>query len=114
MRSSPDNLTQRDSMRMDLINALTQTGDLAGARAEGAALMAEIAARDDDNGLVIAFAKAAVARTYTMEGDLATAEAQLVEAQQTIVVAARYRAHAQHHGAQRSVRHRDAPGRLAE
>lgn len=81
----PDNLTQRDSMRMDLINALTQTGDLAGARAEGAALIAEIAARDDDNGLVIAFAKAAVARTYTMEGDLATAETQLVDAQQTIV-----------------------------
>ena len=84
-RFEPDNVTQRDSMRMDLISGLTQTGDLAGARAEGAALIAEVGARDDDNGLVIAFAKAAVARTYTMEGDLATAEAQLVEAQETIV-----------------------------
>lgn len=83
--TEPDNVTQRDSMRMDLINALTQTGDLAGARAEGAALIAEIGERDDDNGLVVAFAKAAVARTYTLEGDLATAEAQLVDAQQTIV-----------------------------
>lgn len=83
--TEPDNVTQRDSLRMDLINALTQTGDLAGARAEGAALIAEIAARDDDNGLVVAFAKAAVARTYTLEGDLATAETQLVDAQQTIV-----------------------------
>lgn len=83
--SEPDNVTVRDSLRMDLINAYTQAGKLAQARREGADLIAEIAARGDDNGLVPAFAKAAVARTYTLEGDLVTAETQLVEAQQTIV-----------------------------
>ncbi|MBL8299890.1 MAG: winged helix-turn-helix domain-containing protein [Rhodanobacteraceae bacterium] len=83
--AEPDNVTLRDSMRMDLIGGLTQVGDLAGARAEGADLIREIGTRGDDNGLVVAFAKAMVARTYTLEGDLATAESQLVEAQQTIV-----------------------------
>lgn len=83
--AEPDNVTLRDSLRMDLIGGLTQTGDLAGARAEGADLIREIAGRGDDNGLVAAFAKAAVARTYTLEDDLVTAEAQLIDAQRTIV-----------------------------
>ncbi|WP_313915136.1 winged helix-turn-helix domain-containing protein [Tahibacter sp.] len=84
-QAEPDNVTQRDSMRMDLINALTQTGKPAEARAEGQDLIAEIGARGDDNGLVAAFARAAVARTYTLEGDLVRAESELVEAQKTIV-----------------------------
>lgn len=84
-QTEPDNVVLRDSMRMDLIGALTQTGKLQEARAEGQSLIDEISARDDDNGLVIAFAKAAVARTYTLEGDLAKAEAQLLDAQATIV-----------------------------
>jgi non-specific serine/threonine protein kinase len=83
--TEPDNVTLRDSMRMDLINALTQTGKPAEARAEGQDLIAEIGARGDDNGLVAAFAKAAVARTYTIEGDLVRAEAELIDAQKTIV-----------------------------
>lgn len=81
----PDNFTLRDSMRMDLIGALTQTGALAEARAEGEALIAEIGAREDDNGLVVAFARAAMARTYTLEGDPARAETELLDAQRTIV-----------------------------
>jgi len=84
-QTEPDNMTLRDSMRMDLINALTQTGKPAEARAEGQDLIAEIDARGDDNGLVAAFAKAAVARTYTLEGDFARAEAELIDAQKTIV-----------------------------
>jgi len=84
-QTEPDNVTARDSMRMDLINALTQAGRLEDARREGRDLMAEIAARSDDNGLVAAFAKAAVARTYTLDGDPARAEAELLEAQKTIV-----------------------------
>ncbi len=84
-QTEPDNVTLRDSMRMDLINALTQTGKPAEARAEGQDLIAEINARGDDNGLVAAFAKAAVARTYTLEGDLVRAETELIDAQKTIV-----------------------------
>ncbi len=80
----PDNVTVRDSMRIDLVNGLTQVGELEAAREEGFALQAEIAARDDDNGLVAAFAQAAVARTWTLEGDLARAEAGLNEASRTI------------------------------
>lgn len=81
----PDNFTLRDSMRMDLVGALTQTGQSTEARAEGEALIAEATARGDDNGLVIAFARAAVARTWTLEGELDRAERELLEAQRTIV-----------------------------
>jgi len=84
-QTEPDNVTLRDSMRMDLIGALTQTGKTQEARKEGEDLIAEIEARGDDNGLVAAFAKAAVARAYTLEGDLPRAEAQLLDAQKTIV-----------------------------
>jgi non-specific serine/threonine protein kinase len=84
-QAEPDNVTSRDSMRMDLINGLTQAGRLDEARQEGQALMDEINARDSDNGLVAAFAKAAVGRTYTVSGDPARAEAELLDAQKTIV-----------------------------
>lgn len=80
----PDNVTVRDSMRIDFINGLTQIGELEAAREEGAALQEEIGARGDDNGLVAAFAQAAVARTYTLEGDLERAEAGLNAAAHTI------------------------------
>ncbi|HEY6942002.1 hypothetical protein, partial [Dokdonella sp.] len=83
--TDPDNFTLRDSMRMDLVGALTQTGRLDEARAEGEDLIAEARSRAGDNALVIAFAQAAVARTYTQAGDPAKAEAQLLEAQKTIV-----------------------------
>ncbi|MCQ4164961.1 protein kinase domain-containing protein [Tahibacter harae] len=83
--AEPDNFTVGDSMRMDLIYAYTQNGKLAEARQEGESLIAEINARGDDNGLVPAFAKAAIARTYTMQGELAKAEEQLKQAQKTIV-----------------------------
>ncbi|MBN8738515.1 MAG: hypothetical protein BGP24_11360 [Lysobacterales bacterium 69-70] len=81
----PDNVTLRDSQRMDYVNLLTQIGELAQARAEGEDLIREIAARPDDNGLVAAFARAAVARTYTIDGELDKAEAGLLDAQKTIV-----------------------------
>lgn len=84
-QAEPDKTSLRDSMRMDLIGALTQTGRLDEARQEGNRLIDEIAARKDDNGLVIAFAQAAVARTYTLDGDYDKAQAQLLAAQATIV-----------------------------
>jgi DNA-binding winged helix-turn-helix (wHTH) protein/tetratricopeptide (TPR) repeat protein len=82
--AEPDNYTLRDSMRMDLIAGLTQTGALAEARQEGEALIAEARARKDDNGLVVAFAQAAVARIDTAQGDLDHAETQLTAALATI------------------------------
>lgn len=81
----PRNLIVRDSLRMDLVGALTQTGQLDEARREGEALIAEMRARGDENGLTIAFARAAVARTWTLEDDYETAQAQLLDAQKTIV-----------------------------
>lgn len=83
--TEPGNFTLRDSMRMDLVGALTQTGSLVEARREGEALIAEARARSGDNELVIAFAQAAIARTWTLEGDTAKAEQELLRAQQTIV-----------------------------
>lgn len=82
--AEPDNYTLRDSMRMDLLAALTQTGALAEAREEGESLIKEAQSRSDDNGLVVAFAQAAVARIDTAEGELDHAEAQLMTALATI------------------------------
>jgi len=84
-QADPGNVDMLDSLRMDLIGVLTQTGKLEDARREGQALIAQIEARDDDNGLVAAFARASVARTYTLGGDPDKAEAELLEAQKTIV-----------------------------
>lgn len=81
----PDNFTLRDSLRMDLVYALTQNGKLQQARDEGQSLIAEAQARGDDNGLVVAFAQVAVGRTYTAEGDPGKAEELLLSAQKTIV-----------------------------
>lgn len=80
----PDNVTLRDSMRIDLINALTQTGDTGAARALGEELLREIATRQEDNGLVAAFTQAAVARTWTLDGELERAEAGLQQAADAI------------------------------
>lgn len=84
-KAEPDNTDMLDSLRMDYIGVLTQTGKLEDARREGESLIAQIESREDDNGLVAAFARAAVARTYTLGGDPDKAEAQLLEAQKTIV-----------------------------
>ncbi|HUD41494.1 MAG TPA: winged helix-turn-helix domain-containing protein [Dokdonella sp.] len=81
----PHNRILRDSLRMDLIGALTQTRQLDEARREGEALIAEMRGRGDENGLAIAFTRAAVARAWSLEGDFDTARNQLLEAQKTIV-----------------------------
>ncbi len=82
--AEPDNYTLRDSMRMDLIAALTQTGALDEARREGEALIAEAQSRSDDNGLVVAFARGAIARIDTAQGRLDHAETELQAALATI------------------------------
>lgn len=81
----PDNFTVRDSMRMDLVNALTLTGQAAAAQAEGEALIAEIQGRADDNGLVLAFARAAVAKALIAQGEHDVALGDLLAAQKVIV-----------------------------
>ncbi|MFC4819574.1 protein kinase domain-containing protein [Dokdonella ginsengisoli] len=83
--ADPDAVATRDSMRMDLISILTQVGKPDEALQEGQSLIDEITARGEGNELVLAFAKASVARAYTAKGDDTTAERQLLDAQKTIV-----------------------------
>lgn len=83
--AAPAELSTLDSLRLDLVNVLTQTGDTAEARREGEAVIDDIVARDDGNDLMVAFVRAAVARTYTLEGELDEAEKSLLAAQATIV-----------------------------
>lgn len=83
--AEPDNTDMLDSLRMDFIGVLTQGGRLEDARREGQSLIAQIESREDGNGLVAAFARASVARTYTLGGDPDKAESELLEAQKTIV-----------------------------
>ena len=84
-QAEPDNTDMLDSLRMDFIGVLTQGGRLEDARREGQSLIAQIESREDGNGLVAAFARASVARTYTLGGDPDKAESELLEAQKTIV-----------------------------
>ena len=83
--ATPDQLTTLDSLRLDLVNVLAQTGGTTEARREGEAIIRDIVARDDGNDLMVAFVRAAVARTYTLDGELAEAEKALLAAQATIV-----------------------------
>ena len=83
-RAEPDNTNMLDSLRLDLIGVLTQTHQFEEARSEGQALISEIRQRGDDDGLVAAFARAMVARAYTLVGDPDRAEAELLEAQKPI------------------------------
>ncbi len=83
--AAPDQATTLDSLRLDLVNVLSQTGATSEARHEGEAIINDIAARDDGNDLMVAFARAAVARTYTLDGELDAAEKDLLAAQATIV-----------------------------
>lgn len=83
--TEPGNTDLLDSLRMDLIGALTQTGRLQDARHEGESLITDIRTREESNGLLAAFTRALVARTWTLDGHLDKAEAQLLEAQGPIV-----------------------------
>ena len=83
--SAPDQVATLDSLRLDLVNVLAQTGETAEARREGEAAIRDIVARDDGNDLMVAFVRAAVARTYTLDGELDEAEKALLAAQATIV-----------------------------
>lgn len=83
--ADPGNLTVRDSMRMDLVSVLTQTGKPQEALQEGQALVREIEARGGDSALVLAFARASTGRAYALAGDDEKAERELLDAQRTIV-----------------------------
>ncbi|MBN8481027.1 MAG: winged helix-turn-helix domain-containing protein [Xanthomonadales bacterium] len=83
--SEPEAIAQRDALRLDLVNLLAQVGKTAEARREGEALIRDNEAGSGGNDLMAAFAKAAVARTRTQAGELDAAEAELLDAQKTIV-----------------------------
>ncbi|MBO9663842.1 winged helix-turn-helix domain-containing protein [Dokdonella sp.] len=84
-QADPDNVSTRDSMRMDMISMLSQLGQPQEALDEGRSLVEEIAARGNDSELVLAFARASVAKAYMLTGDEKKAEAELLDAQKTIV-----------------------------
>jgi eukaryotic-like serine/threonine-protein kinase len=86
---------QRDSLRIDLISALTFAGAAAAARAEGQALLAEASARGAEGELLGALARLAAARAEATLGDGASAEAMLLAAQ-PVIVARLGEAHSRH------------------
>lgn len=61
-----DETMQRDSLRTQLIFALTLTGELDAAQREGKALIAEAKARPGDNAITIAMAQVALARSTSL------------------------------------------------
>ncbi len=83
--TDPGDTTMLDSLRIDLVAMLAQTGAREEARTVAQAIIDEVAAREDDNGLVAAFAKAAIGRSWMLDGDLERAEAMLLDAQVTIL-----------------------------
>jgi DNA-binding winged helix-turn-helix (wHTH) protein len=83
--ADPGARAQRDSLRIELIAALTFAGQDARARDEGARLLDEASARDEDSGLLIALTRAAMARAQGE--DHAAAEALLLQARPVIAAA---------------------------
>ncbi len=81
----PESTAMLDSLRLDLVSVLSQTGETDEGKREGEALVADVIARDDGNDLMIAFARAALARIHMLGGELDKAEAELLSAQKTIV-----------------------------
>ncbi len=79
----PADAAQRDATRLDLITALTLAGQDEQARAEGAALIAEVERRGGDGDLMIALARVALARAQGE--DHAAAESLLLSAEPVIV-----------------------------
>ncbi|NJR43991.1 tetratricopeptide repeat protein [bacterium] len=81
----PSYTAQRDALTLNLISALTQIERFDQAQTLAKTLIAECQARKDDNGLLIALAETAVARSYSYQGKRAQAEALLLKAQPVIV-----------------------------
>lgn len=79
----PDNVAQRDALRLDLIAVLALSMQAERAQAEADALIAEAQSRPDDSALVIALARLAMARA--MGEDHNAMEALLLQAQPVIV-----------------------------
>lgn len=82
--SDPGATAALDGLRHDLVLALTQTGRTADARREGESLAADIAARADGNELQAAFVQAAIAKTWSLDGDVDRAEPPMRAAYETI------------------------------
>lgn len=80
--SNPDTISQRDSLRVDLVWTLSLTGQDAEAIKEGQQLIAEARKRKEDNALLVALTKVALARAQGKDHD--AAEKLLLEAQPVI------------------------------
>jgi non-specific serine/threonine protein kinase len=82
--TEPDNFVTLDGMRVDLIHGLAELRELAQARREAQALLGEISARKGDYRLATINARHELARVTAFEGDLDTAEAQLLDVQKSV------------------------------
>jgi DNA-binding winged helix-turn-helix (wHTH) protein len=80
----PDNTAPRDTLRLDLISALSYAGHREEALAEGDQLVEEVRSRKGDNELLIALARLAQARSLSQQ-DLRAAERLLLDVQPVIV-----------------------------
>lgn len=83
--AEPGNEALRDSLRVDLIVALGQSGEHAQARDEADALIAEAGSRPGDPALLVALVQIAVARSHSYLGDDAKAEALLLAARPVVI-----------------------------
>lgn len=84
-RYAPENTTQRDALRTQLIFAYTLTHAYSRAQAEGNALIAEARARPEDSAVTVALAKVALARSYSLQAHHDKALTLLLEAEPLIV-----------------------------
>jgi non-specific serine/threonine protein kinase len=83
-QSDPGNVPALDALRVDLVLALTQTADIAGAQREGQSLVDDIAARADGSELQLALAQSALAKAYALDNQLDRAEPPMRAAYDTI------------------------------
>jgi len=91
--SNPSDLAQRDSLRLEMISALTFAGKDQQALELGDALIAEARARKDDNALLIALTQMALVRAQGEDHDAAE---KLLLAAQPVIVARLGENHSRH------------------
>ena len=84
-RYEPENTTQRDALRTQLIFAYTLSRAYSRAQAEGHALIAEARVRPEDSAVTVALAKVALARSYSLQAHHDKALTLLLEAEPLIV-----------------------------
>jgi len=81
----PDNNTERDALRLEQIAALTAMDQYAQAQSVATTMINELLGRAQDTRLLVAMTQAAIARSYSYQGEHVKAIALLLAAQSVIV-----------------------------